>query len=93
MKMQTHGKDSRKLKFEVMQLHFQNGASIKDLAARFGLPPPTIYGWRKQYREHGANAFIGCGHSRAAEDELYKLRLANLRLKNENSRLKKELGK
>jgi transposase-like protein len=90
--MGTHGKNSRKLKFEVMQEHFQGGVSIKELAARHELPAPTIYGWRKQYREHGANAFIGCGHSRYAEDELYKLRLANVRLKNENSRLKRELN-
>jgi transposase-like protein len=89
--MSTHGKSSRKLKFEIMQRHFQDSVKIKELAAMYGLPAPTVYGWRKQYREHGANAFIGCGHRRATEDELSKLRSANVRLRNENKRLKSQL--
>jgi transposase-like protein len=89
--MSTHGKSNRKLKFEIMQQHFQNGVSIKALAEQYSLPVPTVYGWRKQYREHGANAFIGCGNRRATEDELYRLRVTNVRLRNENTRLKQAL--
>jgi transposase-like protein len=90
--MGTHGKSSRKLKFEIMQKHFQDKISIKTLAETYGISAQTVYGWRKQYREHGVSAFVGCGSSRSAEKEIYRLRTDNIRLKNERKRLMSKLN-
>ncbi|MDR1588718.1 MAG: transposase [Oscillospiraceae bacterium] len=89
--MNTYGKKSREFKFEVMRLHFENNLSINELAKRFDLPRQTIYGWRSQYRRHGANAFVGCGHGRATEEELFRLRSENERLKRENKMMRNKL--
>ncbi|MDR2357546.1 MAG: helix-turn-helix domain-containing protein [Oscillospiraceae bacterium] len=90
--MGTYGKSNRELKFEIMKKHFQDGVSVRELAETYGFPIPTVYGWRSQYRTHGANAFIGCGNSRSTESEIARLRSENIRLKNERSRLLSELG-
>jgi transposase len=89
--MNTYGKKSREFKFEVMRLHFENNLSINELAERFGLSRQTVYGWRNQYRQHGINAFIGCGHDRAAEGELARLRAENEALKRENKMLRNRI--
>ncbi len=87
--MSTHGEESREFKFELMRLHMEEGISIRILSERFGIPDATIYGWRKQYRKYGADAFVGCGHQRPEEAELRKLRRENERLKMEVELLKK----
>jgi transposase-like protein len=74
-----------------MRLHFENNMSVNELAEQFNLPRQTIYGWRSQFKEHGPSAFIGCGHGRASENELSRLREELERLKRENKRLQDEL--
>jgi transposase-like protein len=74
-----------------MRLHFENNMSINELAEQFDLPRQTIYGWRSQFKEYGPSAFIGCGHGRASESELNRLRDELERLKRENQRLQAEL--
>jgi transposase len=89
--MNTYGKKSREFKFEVMRQHYENNVSINELAKRFGVSRQTVYGWRNQYRQYGANAFIGCGHDRAADDELMRLRSENERLRRENRSLRNQI--
>jgi transposase len=88
--MNTYGKKSREFKFEIMRLHFEDGFTINELAKRFDLPRQTIYGWRSQYRRHGQNSFVGCGHGRASEEEIFRLRNENESLKRENRSLRSE---
>ncbi|MDR2357411.1 MAG: transposase [Oscillospiraceae bacterium] len=89
--MNTYSKKSREFKFEVMRLHFEDAVSVNELAKRFDLPRQTVYGWRSQYRRYGANSFVGCGHGRATEAELFKLRSENERLRRENRSLRNEI--
>jgi transposase-like protein len=90
--MSTHGKNCNNIKLEAMRLHFLDDVGIKEISARYGVAPPTVYGWRAQYRKYGEDAFIGCGQKRAAASELQKLRSANDRLRYENRYLAKQLG-
>ena len=87
--MNTHGEESREFKFRIMDLHHKDGVSIKILSEQFNIPVHTLYGWRKQYRKYGSDAFVGCGRQRPEEAELRKLRRENERLKMENELLKK----
>jgi transposase-like protein len=83
--MGTHGQDSKDLKLHIMRQH-KSGMSITDLAEAHGLPRPTLYGWRAQYRKYGDDAFIGCGHSRETECEIAALREEIARLKGDGGR-------
>ena len=60
--MGTHGEENREFKFMLMDMHEKDKISIKILAEKFGIPEPTIFGWRKQYRKYGEDSFVGCGH-------------------------------
>ncbi len=87
--MGTHGEESREFKYEIMRLHNEEGISLRILSERFGIPQPTLFGWRKQYEQYGSEAFVGCGHQRSGDAELRKLRKENERLKMEIELLKK----
>jgi transposase len=83
--MSTHGQDSKDLKLHIMRQH-ESGMSITDLAEEHGLPRPTLYSWRAQYRKYGDDAFIGCGHNRKAAHEIAALREEIARLKGDGGR-------
>ncbi len=87
--MGTHGESSKAFKMEIMDLHLEDGISIKVLSERFGISASTIYGWRDQYRKYGEEAFVGCGHQRPGDAELRKLRKENEELKMQVEILKK----
>ena len=87
--MGTHGESSKEFKKEIMKLHLEDGIPIKTLAEQFGISPSTVYGWRKQYRKYGEDAFVGCGHQRPGDAELRKLRKENEELKMQVEILKK----
>ena len=59
------------------------------MAEKFGIPEPTIYTWRRQYRTYGKDAFVGCGKQRPEDAELKKLQKENEYLKMQNELLKK----
>ena len=77
------------LKFHIMDLHHNDGVAIKLLSEKFAIPEHTIYGWRRQYRKFGKDAFVGCGQQRPADVELRKLKRENERLKMQVELLKK----
>ena len=87
--MGTHGEQSREFKFQMMELHYKDGVAIKVLSEKFGIPEPTLFGWRSQYRKYGEDAFVGCGRQRAEDAELRKLKKENERLKMQVELLKK----
>lgn len=87
--MGTHGQDSREFKFKIMELHYQDGISIKVLSEKFGIPQGTIYNWRDQYRKYGKDAFVGCGKQRPEDAELRRLKKENETLKMQVEILKK----
>jgi transposase len=72
-----------------MELHHKDNVPIRVLSEKFGIPEPTLFGWRKQYRKYGEDAFVGCGHQRPEDAELRKLRKENERLKMQVELLKK----
>ena len=87
--MSTHGQDSKEFKFKIMELHYQDGISIKVLSEKFGIPQGTIYSWRDQYRKYGKDAFVGCGRQRPEDAELRRLKKENETLKMQVEILKK----
>ena len=72
--MGTYGEKSRQFKFEIMDMHYKDGISVKILSEKFGIPEATIYTWRRQYRKYGKDAFVGVGRQRPEDAELRKLR-------------------
>ena len=87
--MGTYGENSREYKFELMRLHLQEGIPIRVLSEKFGIPQATLFGWRRQYRQYGGDAFVGCGRQRPGDAELRKLRKENEELKMQVEILKK----
>jgi transposase-like protein len=84
----TYGNNSRSLKFEVMRRHFDDKVSITDLSQQLNISRQTLYGWRRQYRNYGAEAFIGCGNGRATASEIRRLRTENDRLRRDNRKMR-----
>lgn len=87
--MGTHGEQSREFKFQIMELHYKDGVAVKVLSEKFGIPEPTLFGWRNQYRKYGEDAFVGCGRQRPEDAEMKKLKKENERLKMQVELLKK----
>lgn len=87
--MKTYGAKSRDFKFQIMELHYEKGVSIKVLSEKFGIPIHTIYSWRNQYRKYGKDAFVGCGRQRPEDAELRKLKKENEELRMQVEILKK----
>jgi len=72
-----------------MELHYKDGVAVKVLSEKFGIPEPTLFGWRNQYRKYGEDAFVGCGRQRPEDAEMKKLKKENERLKMQVELLKK----
>jgi len=87
--MNTYSEKSRQFKFEIMDMHYKDGISVKILSEKFCIPASTIYTWKDEYKKYGKDAFVGSGQQRPEDAELRKLRKENEYLKMQNELLKK----
>lgn len=76
-------------KREAVRLAQQRG--VPTIAADLGLRANTLYRWKQEFQQDSVEAFPGCGHLKAEEEELRRLRRELELVKQEREILKKAL--
>ena len=80
---------TREFKVEAVQLARSSKKPIAQIARDLGISDSALHQWRKQYGEHGEQAFPGSGHQTVQEEEIRQLKRENELLRQERDILKK----
>jgi transposase len=80
---------SREFKVEAVKLVTEQGYGVSQAAESLGISANSLRKWRKEFAEHGQEAFPGKGKLTAADEELRKLQEECRRLRMERDILKK----
>ena len=80
---------TREFKEEAVRLAQASGKPIAQIARELGISDSAIHGWRKEFAEHGEEAFPGKGHQTALEEENRRLKRELERVQQERDILKK----
>lgn len=76
-------------KREAVRLTETSGKSMTQIARDLGVSDSALHAWRKQFAQHGDQAFPGKVHHTELEEENRRLRRENELLKQEREVLKK----
>jgi transposase len=82
---------TKEFKREAVRLAETSGKPITELARELGVSDSTIHNWRRQFTEHGSDAFPGSGHQTPIEDENRRLKRELEIVKQERDILKKAI--
>jgi transposase len=82
---------TKEFKVEAVRLAETSGKPITEIARDLGVSDSTIHNWRKQFSEHGEQAFPGSGHQTPEAEELRRLKRELEVVKQERDILKKAL--
>jgi transposase len=85
-------KYDKQFKLDTVQLVQQNGNSVASVARDLGIDANTLHYWKRQFGEHGSNAFPGNGRLLPQDEELRRLQRENALLREERDILKKAMG-
>jgi len=91
---ETRKKYTKAQKLEIINLSYEEGQRIADLAVRFNISTNTIYNWRNQFKKHQDDAFPGKGIKvmSKSEREVEKLKKQLREAQLERDILKKAIG-
>ena len=89
---QKRRKFSREFKIETVRLITEKGYSIAQVGRDLDLRPNLLRRWKKQLAGDPAGAFPGEGRVRAEDQEVFRLRRDNKRLRDERDILKKAVA-
>lgn len=84
-------KYSKEFKIRAVHLSDEEDVTCKEVAEDLGMSVYTLYEWRSQYKEHGADAFPGSGNQTPENERIAELEKEVEKLKNERYVLKKQL--
>lgn len=81
-------------KLAIVELSFQKGSNIQELAERFKVTASTIYNWRSTFIKNKEASFPGHGNKMMSESEreIAKLKQALKEVELERDILKKAVG-
>jgi len=65
---------TQEFKREAVQLAETSGKSMTQIARDLGISDSALHAWRKQFGEHGNQAFPGKGHQTELEEENRQLK-------------------
>jgi transposase len=84
-------KFTREQKFEAVRQIEHGEKTLSEVGRELGVAASTVSAWRKEWQEHGKEAFPGQGKgsSNSMDQELAQLRRENASLKEDNEILKK----
>jgi transposase len=83
---------TREFKVEAVKLVQNSNKPLAQVARDLGISDSALHQWRKQYGEHGEQAFPGSGHQTAQEEEMRQLKRENELLRQERDILKEAPG-
>jgi transposase len=76
-------------KREAVRMMVEDGRPGTEVAHDLGIPPESLYRWKKELQSDPEEAFRGQGNRTSQDEELRRLRHENARLRGENEFLKK----
>jgi transposase-like protein len=82
----------KEFKQNAVNLYFESGKGLSQIASELGIPSSTLVGWVKAYKNNKTEAFPGKGHVKASDAELVRLRKELAIAQEERDILKKALG-
>ncbi|GHO68117.1 transposase [Ktedonobacter sp. SOSP1-52] len=65
---------TKEFKIEAMSLAETSSKPITEIARDLRVSDSTIHNWRKQFSEHGEQAFPGSGHQTPEAEEVRRLK-------------------
>lgn len=85
-------KYDKQFKLDAVTLTQQDGNSVASVARDLGIDANTLHHWKRQFSDHGTNAFPGNGRLMPQDEELRRLQRENTLLREERDILKKAMG-
>ena len=82
-------KFDREQKIEAIRQIEHGEKTLSEVGRELGVAASTVSAWRKEWQEHGKEAFPGKGRIKSKDQELARLRRENASLKEDNEILKK----
>ena len=89
MKRKKRRKYSREFKIEAVRLVKEEGYSFREAAESLGIAESMLRRWKEKLEMEGEESFVGPGRRKPADEELWRLREENKRLRMERDILKK----
>ena len=80
---------SKQFKIDAVKLVTEQGYKVTEAARNLEIHHSSLRRWKKQLETDGNQAFPGKGHMSSENEELYRLRRENKRLRMEREILKK----
>ncbi len=80
---------SKQFKIDAVKLVTDQGYKVSEAARNLGIHHSSLRRWKKQLETDRNQAFPGKGHMSSENEELYRLRKENKRLRMEREILKK----
>jgi transposase len=74
---------------DAVKLVTEQGYNLSEAARNLGIDPSVLRRWKMQFETEGFDAFPGKGHMTPENEELFRLRKENKRLRMERDILKK----
>lgn len=82
----------KQFKLDAVKLVQQNGKSVASVARDLGIDANRLHHWKRQFSDHGMNAFPGNGRLLPQDEEVRRLQRENALLREERDILKKAMG-
>jgi transposase len=82
----------RQFKVDAVSMVVNGGRSVRAVARELGIDPNSLYHWKREFSEEGAEAFPGKGRLSPQEEELRRLRRELAQAKEDREILKKALA-
>ena len=82
----------RQFKIDAVSLVVNGGQSVAEVARDLGIDQNTLYHWKREFTEGGADAFPGKGRLSPQEEEIRRLRRELEQVKEDREILKKALA-
>jgi len=82
----------KQFKLDAVRLAQQQGNSVASVARDLGIDANTLHHWKRQFSDHGMDAFPGNGRLLPQDEEIRRLQRENALLREERDILKKAMG-
>lgn len=72
--MKEQRKYDREFKINTVKLYREGKKTLEELGKDLGIPKTTLFGWVKEFKEHGEESYPGKGKLLPCNEEVYRLK-------------------